>query len=194
MAPPTHSPKTAAVLVADASAVINLNATGYSAEIIAALPEQIVIVDAVIDELEGGRNKGRRDADKLKQLVAQGLVAVKSLGPAGFAQFERLVVGSAPETLDDGEAATIAYAFEKNAVAVIDERKAIRLCGERFPQVGIRSTVDILARPEVERSLGRPSLADAVFSALQGARGDCGRAVRDVYRRSQRLARGDEHE
>ena len=110
MALPTRLPETAAVLVADASVAINLNATRSAAQIIGALAEQVVIVDAVIDELEGGRRKGHRDADDLKSLVAQGLVEVKSLGPAGLVYVERLVVGSASETLDDGEAATIAYA------------------------------------------------------------------------------------
>jgi predicted nucleic acid-binding protein len=170
MALRTRLPESAAVLVADASVAINLNATGCAAEIIATLPERIVVVDAVLEELEGGRRKGRRDADDLLQLVAQGLVEIKSLGPAGVAHIEGLVIGSASETLDDGEAATIAYAAEINGVAVIDERKAIRLCGERFPQVRLRSTVDILSRPEVEPALGRPRLADAVFNALQVAR------------------------
>jgi predicted nucleic acid-binding protein len=170
MALPTRLPEPAAVLVADASVAINLNATGCAAEIIGALSERVVIVDAVFDELEGGREKGRRDAECMQQLVAQRLVQIDRLSLIGLRHMEGLVVGSATETLDDGEASTIAYAAEINALAVIDERKAIRLCRERFPQLRLGSTVDILARPELERALGRARLADAVFNALQIAR------------------------
>lgn len=163
-------PESAAVLVADASVAINLNASGAAAEIIAALPERIVIVDIVAEELEIGRRKGRGDADSVRSLVAKGLLEIKSLGPAGLAYLEGLVVGSASETLDDGEAATIAYAADAGAVAVIDERKAIRICAGRFPGLKLRSTVDLFSQAEVQHAIGQPRLADAVFNALQDAR------------------------
>jgi predicted nucleic acid-binding protein len=162
--------ESAAVLVADASVAINLNASGSAQEIIAALPERIIIIDIVVDELEDGRRKGRRDADGVRRLVADGLVEVKSLGQAGLRHLEGLVVGSARDTLDDGEAATIAYAVETGAVVVIDERKAIRICAGQFPKLGRRSTVDIFAHSEVQRALGQRRLADAVFNSLQSAR------------------------
>jgi predicted nucleic acid-binding protein len=59
------------------------------------------------------------------------------------------VVGPAQTTLDDGEAATIAHAVALNGVALIDERKANRICTERFPELRIASTVDILVHPSV---------------------------------------------
>lgn len=163
-------PESAAVLVADASVAINLNASGAAAEIIAALPERIVIVDIVAEELKSGRRKGRDDADSVQSFVAKGLLEIKSLGPAGLAHLEGLIVGSASETLDDGEAATIAYAADAGAVAVIDERKAIRICAGRFPGLKLRSTVDLFSQAEVQRAIGQPRLAEAVFNALQDAR------------------------
>lgn len=156
--------------MADASVTINLNASGFAAKIIAAFPERIVILDAVADELEDGRRKGRRDADDVRRLVREGLIEIKTLGPAGLVHLEGLVVGSASETLDDGEAATIAYALEVGAVAVIDERKAIRICAERFPKLGLRCTVDIFAHAEVQRALGQQRLAEALFNSLRDAR------------------------
>ena len=81
-----------------------------------------------------GRN-GRNDADALCTLAATGLVEIVRLGNVGIGYFTALVSGSAAQTLDDGEAATIAYALECSATALIDERKANRICAERFQRI-----------------------------------------------------------
>lgn len=158
------------MLVLDASIVINLNATRCAEEILRALPHRIVVPDVVAVELESGRPKGRMDATKLAALVRANLVEIVKLGDQGLLHFESLVIGSATETVDDGEAATIAYALEANARAIIDERKALRLCAARFPQVSLGCTVDLLAHRAIQDALGMPRLADAVHGALVDAR------------------------
>lgn len=167
---PTSLSDQESALVADASTVINLNATRCAEGILGALPYRVAVVDVVADELENGRQKGRNDAGELAMLVSAGLIEVVKLGHQGLVGFESLVIGTASETLDDGEAATIAHAAESNAVAVIDERKAIRLCATRFPDVRLGCTVDLIAHPAVRRALGPSALADAVHNALVGAR------------------------
>ena len=57
----------------------------------------------------------------------------------------------------------------RGGVALVDERKAIRICAERFPSLGIGCTVDVLAQRHVQAALGG-SLADAVFNALNRGR------------------------
>ena len=84
--------------------------------------------------------------------------------------FERMVVGAAEATLDDGEAATIAHAIVTGGAAVIDDRKAKRLCVTRYPNLEIWTTVDVFATPSVETQLGGPVLADCLFNALQQGR------------------------
>ena len=158
------------LIVADASIVINLNATEYSERILDALPNRLLVVEEVSLELETGRHKGNTDADDLSVLVSAGHVELVKLGEVGTKSFENLIIGSASETLDDGEAATIAYAIERGAIALIDERKANRICAERFPALQIGCTVDILAHPSVQTSLGLEGLGDAVFSALYHGR------------------------
>jgi predicted nucleic acid-binding protein len=158
------------LLVIDTSIIINLNATGCAEEILRALPNRVVVLDVVADELEGGRQKGRRDAEKLGDLVKAGLITMVTLGEPGLLHFESLVVGAGAETLDDGEAATVAYALEAGARAVVDERKAIRLCATRFPQISLGCTVDLLAHRAIQNELGSSRLADAVHSALRDAR------------------------
>jgi predicted nucleic acid-binding protein len=160
----------AALLIADASAVINLNASGSAREIITALPNRLVVVNVVPAELETGRDRGRRDAALLGELVAAGLIEVVTLGATADQHFEQLVVGPTAMTLDDGEAATIAYAVEQGGIAIIDERKANRICAERYPTLPVACTTDIFMHPDVMAAMPRERLAHGVVGALRLAR------------------------
>ena len=157
-------------VVADTSVIINLNATGYSDALLDALPNRFLVVEDVSFELAVDSRTGRNDAEALSALVAQGSVELVRLGDAGTRHFISLVSGPANQTLDDGEAATIAYALEHGATALIDERKAIRICAERFGALSTGCTVDIFAQDDVQRILTRDTLADAVFNALYQGR------------------------
>jgi predicted nucleic acid-binding protein len=157
------------VLVADTSTIINLNATDRASQIIQALPNKLVVEQTIIEELEFGRSRGRSDADITERLAADGVIEIVRLGAAGLKHFEMLIAGSAIDTLDDGEAATIAFALEAGAIPLIDERKAHRICRDLFPSLQVGSTLDLLKHPNVERVLGG-ELADAVFQALIMAR------------------------
>lgn len=159
-----------AVIALDASTAINLNATACAATVLSCFKDRIVLPDIVLGELEDGEAKGRQDAQLTKALISAGLIKTVSLWEAGWRCFEGLVVGEAAMTLDDGEAATIAYAVETGAVAVIDERKANRICAERFQGVQLAATVDLLAHAEVQNAIGQDALAEAMFAALIGAR------------------------
>jgi len=159
-----------AVVVADASVVINLNATERAADILAVLPFRVVVTEITAGELTEDRRSGRQDEALLAKLVRQGLVELGSLGDKGLAVFTSLVIGPARETLDDGEAATIAYAVEHNASPAIDERKALKVCADRFPSLRPRTTVDLFREPAVIEALGPAPLAEAIFLALRNAR------------------------
>jgi predicted nucleic acid-binding protein len=167
---PTPLTDPSAIVAADASTVINLNATGCAREIIQAIPNRLVVLDAVVSELHEGRRRGLRDAELLGELVAARVVGVVELDDSSGIHFERLVVGAAAMTLDDGEAATIAYAVSHQGIAVIDERKATRLCAEMYPALQVGCTVDILAHISVRGTLGREKLSSAVFKALRDGR------------------------
>lgn len=170
MALPPSLSEQPALLIADTSVVINLNATGCAERILKSLPHRVALVDVVVDEIKDGLRKGRQDSVKLVALIEANVVEVVKLGPKGLLRFESLVVGSAGETLDDGEAATIAYAEEAGARALIDERKARRLVAERHAAIPLGCTADLLACGHVERAIGLAGIADAVHNALVGAR------------------------
>jgi len=167
---PPFMPEKSVLLVADTSVVINVNATGCAETLLKALPHRVAVVDVVVDEIKGGLRKGRQDAVKLAQLIDSGLVDVVTLGPRGLIQFESLVIGASGGTLDDGEAATIAYAADVGAHALIEERKARRLVVKQYAAMPLGCTVDLLKQESVERALGTIGTADALYNALTGAR------------------------
>lgn len=155
-----------ALLIADASTIINVNACGCAQSVWEALPNRVAVVDVVPDELEEGRQCQRQDADLLKNLVVSDHIEIVQLDDVAELYFEQLVIGPAGMTLDDGEAATIAYAVRQNGIALIDERKANRICAQLFPGLPISCTVDIFSHPNVQEALGKEKRADAVFNAL----------------------------
>jgi predicted nucleic acid-binding protein len=157
-------------LILDTSTAINLNATGCAALILGALPFEIVLTDVVYGELREDRRDARRDSELIADLVSSGVCKIANIDEADELLFGELVVGPGADTLDDGEASTIAHAVNQNAVAVLDERKARRICAERYSTLRIASTVDLLCFGSVANVLGRSPLADAVFASLMSAR------------------------
>ena len=157
-------------LVADTSAIINLIATECPAEILRALPVRVVMTDIAVEEIEDGRKKGRGDADVLAKLKKDGLIEIRGLGNTAENLFEQLVVGAAESTLDDGEAATIAFAIENSLSVVIDDYKARRICRERFSCLPVQCSVEIFRHTAVQETLGGKQLELSVLNALRTAR------------------------
>lgn len=155
--------------IADASVWINLIATERAHIILRATPIPLRITDVALAELERGRSKGRLAADEMAALLHMGLTEVVALAEEDEALFVSLVSGAAAETLDDGEAATLACAHRLGACALIDERKATQIAMRRFAKLEVISTVDLLLSPEVRSACGK-GLSDVLFRALTGAR------------------------
>lgn len=155
--------------IADASVWINLIATQRAHVILRATPVPLCITDVALAELERGRSKGRQAADEMAALLHMGLTDVVALAAEDEALFVSLVSGAAAETLDDGEAATLACAHRLGVCALIDERKATQIAARRFETLEVLSTVDLLLSPEVRNACGA-DLGDVLFGALTGAR------------------------
>lgn len=157
-------------LVADASVVINLNATDRAADIIKALGSPFFVTENASLELATGSAKGHRDHDRLLELIDSGFVRTLSMQSAGLRIYESLIEGTTAATLDDGEAATIACAHEISGIALIDERKATAICRASFPKLPVLCTAELLIHELIAESLGANGQADAVASALTLAR------------------------
>ena len=157
-------------LIADASVVINLNATARAADIIKAIPNPFFVTDNACAELEAGARNGYRDHAQLIELINAGFVRRASLGKASRPVYEALIDGSTVRTLDDGEAATIAHAQEISGAALIDERKARTLCANSFPGLVVVCTAELLMHDAIAAALGAQGQADALARALTTAR------------------------
>lgn len=156
--------------VADASVWINLVATGCADRILKFYGGTLEITQTALSELERGRAKGRQAADEVAALLHVGLMRTVDLDPQDEDLFLSLVAGSAAQTLDDGEAATLVHAHRVGTTAFIDERKATSLAAVRFPGLVVASTVDLLFAPVVRDGLGEAVLGDALYGALVGAK------------------------
>ena len=152
-------------LMLDTSVFISLSASGVAVEVLQALPQPALIVDVAASEVTVDARTGRPDGDILQSLLASPTLNLVKLDATGLALFEKLVL-----VLDDGEAATIAASAGRRAIAILDERRARRVCTQELPDTRQASTVDLFAHPAVRHDLGSDRLAEAVHAALQYAR------------------------
>jgi len=88
-----------------------------------------------------------------------------SLQGAELDLFLEIVGGPVADALGDGEAAAIAMAASRGLDLVIDDRKARRIVHERFSQVRIYWTVELLRARQVVSALGRPRVQDCFAKA-----------------------------
>lgn len=157
-------------LVLDSSVVINLLATSRPIQILGALAVPAMVAESVVREIEDGEVAGRKGSVSIGALIDSQVIDVAALDEDGLSVFAALVSGTASESLGDGEAATIATALAVGGSAVIDEKKATRLSQERYGGLRLATTLDLLAHQNVLAALGKTTLAQVTFSALQNAR------------------------
>jgi len=157
-------------LFVDASAIINILSSGFAEEIIDAIQNPIRVAVVVCEELAESRELGWPHADLLTSLRDMRLVETVELEGVAVSVFERLVLGHGADTLDDGEAATIACAVKSSGVVITDDRKALRVAEGLFPGVCRGSSMDLFRLPSVAERLGPTRQVEALFNALIHAR------------------------
>lgn len=158
-------------LVLDASGIINLAASGRLKDVKAALNFPLFVVEQAGNEVKfDPREPGRAPvANFMERLYDEGIFIRAKLSERALDLYVELVGAETPDDLDDGEAATIAYALSTGLSAVIDESKARALCRRRFPDLVIFDTPEIFRHPDVVVALGS-TLNEAVFDTLRFAR------------------------
>ena len=155
----------------DASVLINLVATSCCADILAALEEEPIVVRKVFDEVVRDPRSNESRPGLLQPFVDEGLVVIIEPDGAHLQLWLELAGAEPPDDLDDGEAATMAYAVLNQTDIALDDGKGIRVGKTRlFRDSTIHTTVDLLRRPAIERAIGTRRLTEAVHDALRFAR------------------------
>lgn len=131
----------------DACCLINLFASGRIEEILSALPARFSVAVAVTEETlyilteEEGEDAGaEREAIGVETLTAASLADV--VRPESEEEMATYI--DFATNLDDGEAMTCALALHRNCDVATDERKAIRILGERAPHIVVHTTASLI--------------------------------------------------
>ena len=157
-------------LVADTSVIINLVASGIPEQIISSINNPIYVVDEILPELNRGNEKGCLDAEILENLISNGNVKCVSLNDECWEHFGLLVSGSAITSLDDGEAATLAYCAVHKNVPIIDEKKANKVCAGLYKELKPISSVALFKLASQHQNMNHPILSKAIYNALTNGR------------------------
>lgn len=154
-------------LVLDTSVLINLNACGHGARILASIPNDIVVPEIVAGELEHETSRKNGERSFLNAVLSAGIVALVNLNDAENEIFHELTATS--PSLGDGEAATIAVAVEKGFLPVIDDKRGrgrAAALQKREPYWSI----DLFRHPATIAALGTQLANDALYLALRVGR------------------------
>ncbi len=158
------------VLLLDASCLLNLYGTGRLRDIALAINWRLGVAQYVLDAEvlfirntnADGEFQGVAPVD-LTPLICEGLIETFDLGgPIEQAYFVMLA-----SFIDDGEAITGSVAISRGFAIGIDDRKAKRVLSERFPDVVLVSTLDILQ--EWSATVSETELRDALITMSSAA-------------------------
>lgn len=147
-------------LVLDTSVWINLLATEALERIPAALGTSYYAPDHVVSEIKRHpvTNAIFSNENHPLHLLPQ-IVTIATLDAKELNLFLDIVSAPITDALGDGEAAAIAIAVSRGLDLGVDDRKARRIIRQRFGQIQIYWTTEILGAGAVRKALG-VSLAD----------------------------------
>jgi predicted nucleic acid-binding protein len=158
----------ASPLIIDTSVLINLHASQQGERILGAIPNEIIVPQPVVGELDHQTSKINGESHFINTLISAGKVQQTELSEKEFELFEQMVAGST--SLGDGEAASIALAVNRNLVAVIDDRKGRNHAQNLMVSMHLGWSIDLFLHPIVKSELGEDEAAEAIYSALRKGR------------------------
>lgn len=152
--------------VFDSSAIINLIGSGFAKRILTKLSAPSLLEGFVYNEV----TKERKRRVFVDGLVARKLLQAVDMDDNEASFFVSLISSSPKDSLHDGEAATLSIARYRKGIAVIDEKKALRIAREQNRPIPTCCTLDLLRLPSIIQDIKGPKLNKAVFNALKRAR------------------------
>ena len=155
-------------LVPDTSVLINLHACTFGEQVLRAIPNDIVLPETVVAELNHETSHTNGENGFIQRLIAENVVRVVHMDEAAAHVFETLICS--PGSLDDGEAATIAVAVSQGFLPVVDERKGRARAQDLMNGQAPAWSLDLLVHPAVQSGLVGDGYIEAVYLALREGR------------------------
>lgn len=158
----------ASILLNDASVLLNLVATGRIETIAAAIDKQFAICTSVRDEVKRLRDPETGEmilVDISRLFRSKALLLLELDGE----REEELYVEQAA-VVDDGEAMSLAIASARSLELAIDDRRARRIAGERFPDLRLWSTPELLKLWAERTRCSETTLCEAILRIEAAAR------------------------
>ncbi len=156
------------IVLLDTCCLINLFASGRIEEVLSVLPAGFCVAERVTEEAlyilseEGEDAPAHREAINVQPFMVAGLLGIlrpeSEEEPAAYIDFAA--------GLDDGEAMTCALAVNRTYDVATDERKTIRILGERAPYVVVHTTVSLI-KAWADISLVERTIVRQVLQSVQ---------------------------
>lgn len=156
-------------LVFDASALINIAATGYHYEILEALGTMNILEEVVRNEISSESRFSER-TKIFDRLIGSPVLSVVSMDNHEASRFINFVMAPEPDSLDDGEAATLAVASNINGIAVIDEKKGCRIAASTTPKINTITTPHLFKWISDQENFPTIPVDEILYNALSFAR------------------------
>ena len=147
-------------IVADACFLLNLAATGREAEILRSLGVTLLAHDDVLAEAlyliaEDSDGQPVKEPVDFTTLEEAGLLVRKPLGQDGTSSFVK-----AAESLTDRDAKAVGLASELSVPLATDDRCIRTVVTNSFPEVTLRSSLELLKQAATRLSLGPDEIAE----------------------------------
>lgn len=152
--------------VLDTSVLIYLQSCSSGKIILEAVKNRLVIAKEASDEILDSEHSYEESKRFAQSVIGSKLVQNVLLSDDERKIYEKLT-GRETGSLGKGEAATIAVAYERGHIAIIDDRRARRIAQKEFGLPLIGRAYDILVHPDAQSKLDNETLKDNIVQALQ---------------------------
>ena len=165
-------------LVIDTSVIINLQASKIGEEILRVIDNPFVATMEVADEIKkNSKNLYQETVTFLDSIIGSKLLRIITLTLSEKDIFREVM--NTNKQLDDGEAATITLAKNRDFTPIIDEKVGRYVALKELPKQTVGASLDLLFHSKVQSHFDKKTLKLAVHKALRDARMQIGRDQRD---------------
>ena len=150
--------------------LLNFLSSGRPSVLLRSVSPRVLIPVAVLKEVIKEPIPVIDSDGGLDVLISSGVVIPSEPSDEEIDLAVGLAGAEAPDDLDDGEAFAIALAIRHGGTIGVDDRKARRVIGRRWPELHQQYSIELFKRSARQANLADQEYADLLFSALKVGR------------------------